>query len=94
MTKKTATEKRLGGRPSEYQSHYPAQAEKLCRLGAIDADLGEFFEVGEVAINAWKKRTAAGFAQSRGNVSNLDMTCRLGRSSPGMVLSHNIQDSA
>ncbi len=46
---------RKAGRPSEYLPEYTDQAAKLCRLGAIDADLADFFEVSEVTINAWKK---------------------------------------
>lgn len=46
---------RRAGRPSDYLPEYADQAAKLSRLGAIDADLAEFFEVSEVTINAWKK---------------------------------------
>jgi hypothetical protein len=43
------------GRPSEFLPEYVDQAAKLCRLGAINADLADFFDVSEVTINAWKK---------------------------------------
>ena len=43
------------GRPSNYKPEYADQAAKLCRLGAIDRDLADFFDVSEVTINAWKK---------------------------------------
>jgi hypothetical protein len=44
-----------GGRPSKYQDTFPAQAAKLCRLGATDAELADFFGVSEQTINTWKK---------------------------------------
>jgi len=44
------------GRPSKYQASYAKQAAKLCKLGAIDRELAEFFEVSEVTINAWKAK--------------------------------------
>lgn len=31
------------------------QAQKLCRLGAIDKDLADFFEINEDTVNRWKK---------------------------------------
>ncbi len=43
------------GRPSKYQSAYAEQAEKLCRLGATDKQLADFFDVSEVTLNAWKQ---------------------------------------
>lgn len=42
-------------RPSSYKPEYAEQAEKLCKLGATDTDLAEFFEVEERTINRWKK---------------------------------------
>lgn len=42
------------GRPTVYKSEYPEQAEKLCKLGATDAELADFFDVVESTINAWK----------------------------------------
>lgn len=44
------------GRPSSYKAEFAEQAEKLCLLGATDADLASFFKVSEVTINAWKTR--------------------------------------
>lgn len=41
-------------RPTEYRDEYPEQAEKLCKLGAIDKELAEFFGVSESTINEWK----------------------------------------
>jgi hypothetical protein len=44
------------GRPSAYKSAFAEQAEKLCRLGATDADLAEFFKVSTQTISAWSNR--------------------------------------
>lgn len=42
------------GRPTKYASKFDKQAAKLCRLGATDHDLAEFFEVSESTLNLWK----------------------------------------
>lgn len=42
------------GRPSMYQPQFSEQALKLCRLGATDRELADFFGVSEQTINAWK----------------------------------------
>lgn len=42
-------------RPTKYQDSYAAQALKLCRLGATDKELADFFEVNQDTINEWKK---------------------------------------
>lgn len=42
------------GRPSAYKSEYAEQVVKLCKLGATDKDLSDFFGVSEQTINAWK----------------------------------------
>lgn len=47
-------ETNLGGRPSKYMPHFDRQAHLLCRLGATDAELAEFFHVTEQTINNWK----------------------------------------
>lgn len=44
------------GRPSKYQPAFDKQAEKLCRLGATDRDIADFFEVSETTLNNWKLR--------------------------------------
>lgn len=49
-----ATKKKMG-RPSKYKDDYAVQAEKLCKLGATDAEMAEFFEVDEKTINTWKQ---------------------------------------
>lgn len=43
-----------GGRPSSYNDAYAEQALKLCRLGATDKELADFFGVSEQTINTWK----------------------------------------
>jgi hypothetical protein len=44
-----------GGRPSRYRAEYAEQARKLCLLGYTDAELAQFFEVGETTLGSWKK---------------------------------------
>jgi excinuclease UvrABC nuclease subunit len=46
--------KRKGGRPTRYRKEFAEQALKLCRLGATDVELADFFEVGETTLNRWK----------------------------------------
>mgnify|MGYP000255228227 CR=1 FL=1 len=41
-------------RPSRYKAEFAEQAAKLCRLGATDKELAEFFGVTEKTINNWK----------------------------------------
>lgn len=43
-----------GGAPTKYKAAYNVQAEKLCKLGATDAELADFFDVVESTINLWK----------------------------------------
>lgn len=42
------------GRPSKYQPEFAEQAAKLCKLGATDAQLADFFEVSVSTVNLWK----------------------------------------
>jgi hypothetical protein len=42
------------GRPTSYREEYAEQVLKLCRLGATDRELANFFAVSEQTINAWK----------------------------------------
>jgi len=46
----------MAGRPTDYNPEYDEQAQKLCKLGATDADLADFFEVTEQTINNWKEK--------------------------------------
>ena len=42
------------GRPSIYQPEFAEQAEKLCRLGATDMELADFFGVTTQTIHQWR----------------------------------------
>ena len=42
------------GRPSKYDPAFAGQAEKLCKLGATDAEIADFFEVTVRTIGHWK----------------------------------------
>lgn len=42
------------GRPSTYSPEMAEQAEKLCRLGATDYELADFFDVDVVTIYRWR----------------------------------------
>jgi hypothetical protein len=44
------------GRPTKYRATYATQAKKLCKLGATDRELADFFQVDVVTLNAWKTR--------------------------------------
>jgi hypothetical protein len=44
------------GRPSSYRAEYADQAAKLCRLGATDAQLADFFDVSVTTIKNWQAR--------------------------------------
>lgn len=56
-------DKRGRGRPTKYSPKYVEQAEKLCKLGATDTDLADFFEVTPRTIERWKCEHAE-FCQS------------------------------
>jgi hypothetical protein len=43
-----------GGRPTDYKLEYCEQVVKLCKLGATDKELADFFDVEESTINNWK----------------------------------------
>lgn len=45
-----------GGRPTKFSPEYVHQVEKLCKLGATDDGLAEFFEVTVSTINLWKQK--------------------------------------
>jgi hypothetical protein len=49
--------KNKGGRPSSFRGEFVAQAKKLCKLGATDLDLAEFFDVDVSTIWRWSKGT-------------------------------------
>lgn len=41
-------------RPTKFKQEFVAQAEKLCRLGATDIEIADFFEVDVRTIHRWK----------------------------------------
>ncbi len=51
------------GRPTSYKPEFAAQAAKLCRLGAIDRELADFFNVAQSTLYKWK-RAIPEFAQA------------------------------
>lgn len=44
------------GRPTDFREEYIEQAEKLCRLGATDIELADFFKVDVRSIYRWCHR--------------------------------------
>ena len=50
--------KRPAGRPSRYREEFADQARKLCRLGATDKELADFFGVDVATVNRWKLQHA------------------------------------
>ena len=42
------------GRPTEYRSEFPEQAQKIAVLGATDQEVADFFEVDVRTIYRWK----------------------------------------
>lgn len=42
------------GRTSSYKPEYAVQAAKLCKLGATDREMADFFGVAESTLNLWK----------------------------------------
>jgi len=43
-------------RPTDYREEFAQQAEKLCRLGATDYEVADFFGVNVSTIHRWKHR--------------------------------------
>ena len=41
-------------RPSKYKSEFIEQAAKLCKLGATDIEIADFFEVNVATLYRWK----------------------------------------
>lgn len=46
-------------RPSKFKQEFIAQAEKLCKLGATDMELADFFEVEVRTLYRWKSENEA-----------------------------------
>lgn len=42
------------GRPTKYKEEFNDQVEKLCKLGATDKEIADFFEIVESTVNEWK----------------------------------------
>ena len=42
------------GRPSKFNPEMCRQAERLCKLGATDKELADFFKISESTLNKWK----------------------------------------
>lgn len=56
MTKPKAPEDlKKRGRHSLFQPEYIIQGAKLCRLGATDADMADFFGISVDTLNEWRK---------------------------------------
>jgi hypothetical protein len=43
------------GRPTKFLPVFCDQVEKLCKLGATDIEIGEFFNIAQSTLNLWKK---------------------------------------
>lgn len=43
------------GRPSKFKPEFNEQVEKLCKLGATDDQIADFFNVTKQTVNNWKK---------------------------------------
>lgn len=52
--KSKSAAKKPDGRPSKYQPDFAKQALKLCRLGATDPELANFFDVAISTVSKWK----------------------------------------
>src|SRR6185295_14648861 len=50
-----AAGKHPGGRPSKFTQEMSEQVEKLCRLGATDKELADFFHIQVSTLNNWKQ---------------------------------------
>lgn len=42
------------GRPTLYKEEYNEKVVKLCRLGATDKEIADFFDIEESTLNLWK----------------------------------------
>ena len=77
--------KHPGGRPSSFKPEYCEQAEKLCRLGATDKDIADFFSVHVDTVNNWKKKHSEFFdSLKRGKlVADMNVADSLYRNATG-----------
>lgn len=44
------------GRPTKYDESYPDQAERLCKIGACDTQLAEYFKINMDTLIEWKNK--------------------------------------
>lgn len=44
------------GRPPQYKPEYAEQAEKLCKIGMTDPEIGEFFGVDPATMWRWRNK--------------------------------------
>lgn len=51
-----ADPKRKRGRPTDFKPEYCEQVEKLCKLGATDVEIADFFGKAQSTIDLWKLR--------------------------------------
>lgn len=49
----------MAGRPSKYKPEFEEQARKLCRLGATDIEIADFFEIDVRTLYRWKGENEA-----------------------------------
>lgn len=49
--------KNRGGRPTRCRKEFAEQAKNLCRLGAIDVELADFFGASMVTLDNWKTKS-------------------------------------
>ena len=62
-----------GGRPTLYRDEYAEQATKLCKLGATDEDMAQFFGVDVSTIGNWKHAHPEFFEAIRAGKAIADM---------------------
>jgi hypothetical protein len=44
----------MAGRPTDYREEYNVQVEKLCKLGATDKEIADFFGIAQSTLYDWK----------------------------------------
>jgi len=44
----------MAGRPTKYKEEFNEQVVKLCKLGATDKEIADFFDIAESTLNNWK----------------------------------------
>jgi spore germination protein YaaH len=59
-------------RPSKYKTEYKQQAAKLAKLGAIDTQIADFFNVSVATINNWKTQHPEFLESLKGGKADAD----------------------